>query len=268
MNSFVFAVVVAVLACAYISSGHEEILPAAEERHIADLIAEFPGHFHPKVDDDYVPRGREYFVQSLNMTVYDTALSDTGAPSRILIAVYDIFGFHDHIKQIADAVSAGKGASGQFRVVIPDFFRQGPVGSWETGTDQDVRNVVNYFRQSAENTFGIYGFCWGGRISVKAAQELGAIRAAGLIHPSGVVTDDARSLMGSALLLPASNDPDMDPFEAIVLDRLGLDAVFHRRFTDMTHGFAGAGGNWTTPLVNQRVDQVIDYLIDFMGRHL
>jgi len=260
----VLIIAVITFAFVYLSSGHEHTLSQNEEHHIADLIAKFPGHYHPKVDDDYVPRGRQYFVQELNMTVYDTAPNDAGAPDRVLISVYDIFGFHDHIKQIADTVAAG----GPFRVVIPDFFRQGPVGSWENGVNQDVRDTVNYFRQSANNTFGIYGFCWGGRISVKAAQELGAIRGAGLIHPSGVVTDDALSLMGSALLLPANNDPDMDPFEAIVLDRLGLDSVTHRRFTDMTHGFAGAGGNWTVPLVNQRVDQVINYLVDFMGRHL
>ena len=211
-STFVFAVVL--LSCACFSVGleehkHEHVVSPDEERHIADLIAQFPGHYHPKVDDNYMPRGREYFVQALNMTVYDTAPSDTGAPTRILIAVYDIFGFHDHIKQIADRVAAGKGNSGQFRVLIPDFFRQGPVGSWETGTGQDVRDTINYFRQSGADTFGIYGFCWGGRISVKAAQEIGAIRGAGLIHPSGVVTDDALTLMGSVLLLPASNDPDM-----------------------------------------------------------
>jgi hypothetical protein len=56
----------------------------------------------------------------------------------------------------------------------------------------------------------MFGFCWGGRISVKSGQVYSEdVRAVGLVHPGGVLTEDALTLNAPALLLPAGDDPDM-----------------------------------------------------------
>lgn len=69
------------------------------------------------IEGDYIPRGR--IINIGNLPVYE-------APGnvdrrRLLIAVYDIFGFAtNNMKQITDQMSLQYGG---FRAVLPDFFR-------------------------------------------------------------------------------------------------------------------------------------------------
>lgn len=46
------------------------------------------------------------------------------------------------------------------------------------------------------------------------------------------------------------------------------DNCGHRRFDDMSHGFAGARGNFSDPLIQERVDEVISTLGAFFDRNL
>jgi hypothetical protein len=49
---------------------------------------------------------------------------------------------------------------------------------------------------------------------------------------------------------------------------LGSGSVVHERFADMIHGFAGGSGDWSNPIINGRVDQVIEHLVNFFDEKL
>ena len=53
------------------------------------------------------------------MKVYETGRKNNG---RVIIVVYDIFGYHPNTKQVADKVAE----LGDFRLVMPDFYRSVP----------------------------------------------------------------------------------------------------------------------------------------------
>lgn len=72
----------------------------------------------PPVSSDYQPEGTEITIGDL--TVYETK---NKTPKILLICAYDIFGFHENVKQFADKLNS----SGIFRVVMPDFFRGKPI---------------------------------------------------------------------------------------------------------------------------------------------
>jgi dienelactone hydrolase len=72
----------------------------------------------PPVESNYSPKGTD--TQFEDFTIYETGeLKKNG---RLLICVYDIFGFHLVTKQVCDKL-----ASCGYRVVMPDFFRGKPI---------------------------------------------------------------------------------------------------------------------------------------------
>lgn len=60
----------------------------------------------------------------------------------------------------------------------------------------------------------MYGFCWGGKISVFAASDedftkTSSLNAIGLVHPSRVSTPEAEGVKVPAVLLPSKAEPNM-----------------------------------------------------------
>lgn len=83
-------------------------------------------------------------------------------------------------------------------------------GSWDGIVKWDLYNVIDTFRARENVTeVGIFGFCFGGMVSTRAATEIDEIRAAGLVHPSMIETSDAGSVRSPMYLLPAHDDIDM-----------------------------------------------------------
>lgn len=69
------------------------------------------------IEGNYIPRGRTINIG--NLPVYEAI--DNIDKKRLLIAVYDIFGFaNTNMKQVTDQMAVQYGG---FRVVLPDFFR-------------------------------------------------------------------------------------------------------------------------------------------------
>lgn len=42
----------------------------------------------------------------------------------------------------------------------------------------------------------------------------------------------------------------------------------HRRFDDMLHGFSGSRGNFSDPIIRERVNEVVTTLGEFFDRNL
>jgi len=107
----------------------------------------------PPVESNYEPKGQEITLGD-GQKVYEI-----GTGNRVLICVYDIFGFHPVTKQVCDRLSAAG-----FRLVMPDFWRGKPwkkenfpppdfsvlinwattEGDWVTIVKPDLEKVVKH----------------------------------------------------------------------------------------------------------------------------
>jgi len=201
---------------------------------------------------------------------------------RLLIGVHDIYGLaYPNLKQVTDELGAQNGG---FISVLPDFFRgeyvdldwsaeerqewSDRVTDWGTIVKPDLINIVQYYRSKGVEEFGIYGMCYGGRISALASIEISEyFKASALVHPSGVTDGQAEFVQIPMYLMPASNDPDMSEFYRVLQSKFG-DNCGHRRFDDVTHGFTGGRSNYSDPLIRERVDEVIEKLGVFFDRNL
>ncbi|XP_037047402.1 uncharacterized AIM2 family protein C30D10.14-like [Bradysia coprophila] len=202
----------------------------------------------------------------------------------MLIAVHDIFGFSSsNMKQITDHMAV---QAGGFRVALPDFFRGDHwdinvpitpieraafiqrVGDWETIVKPDLINTVRYYQSQGVQEFAIFGMCWGGRTGTDAAMELSDyFKASAIVHPSLVSNDEAYSVRMPMYLMPSRDQPDMLPFYQVLRNNFG-DNSGHRRFDDMFHGFASTRGNFSDPLNQMHVNEIIRTLGVFFERIL
>jgi len=121
---------------------------------------------------------------------------------------------------------------------------------------------LDHYKAQGITKFGMFGFCWGGKISLKASEELGVddLSAVAQVHPGLVVEGDANLAMCPNVLLPANNDADMVDYCERIKERLGIDACEHQRFTDVAHGFASSLGDWNDELPRTRAEEVIGIL--------
>jgi len=229
---------------------------------------------------DYNPLGT--MINIGNLTVYEYEAPDNKNKKRLLIGVHDIYGLrYDNLKQVTDQMAI---QSDGFKAVLPDFFRgdtwdvdrdpndrqewMDRVGDWNGIIKPDLINIVQYYKSRDVEEFAIFGMCWGGKIATLAAIELSEyFKASGLVHPSSVTDDEAEDVKIPMYLMPASNDPDMSYFYEVLQEKFGENCGF-RLFDDMNHGFTGARGNFSDPLVRERVDEVITKLGIFFDQNL
>lgn len=164
-------------------------------------------------------------------------------------------------------------------------------GSWKKSVKTDVQTVIEHYKRTEGVTsVGIFGFCWGGRITLDAVLELSEIKAAGLVHPSLIKNEEAESVKYPMILLPAKDEPDMVldhsarsfsylflsnflpelqlPFYETLKKNLGENKCAHRRFDDLHHGFCGARGDFADELNGRRVNEVIQLLSSFFLEHV
>jgi len=235
------------------------------------------------VSSDYKAEGSD-FTLGKDLKIYETK---DKAPKTVVICIYDIFGYHPNTKQFADKMSSGGG----FRVVMPDFFRGQPFelagfppkdttglmkwvatkGSWDDVIKKDLLNVVEHYKKQGATSFGIYGFCWGGKMAMKAVSDMDklvVVKAAAAVHPWNLETSDAEAVKRPCLLLPSKDEDDLTPMYDILKKKLGDDKTGHRRFDDMFHGFAAARGDWKEELQRKRADEAIQLVCDFMKKHV
>jgi len=215
------------------------------------------------VKSNYNAKG--VMVEVNGLKIYE---SRDKTPTRLIFVVYDIFGYSDNnnIRQVADKV-----AQAGFRIAMPDFLgkKQSP---FDRGTLDNakiiLKDLIPRYKAEGVKEFGIFGFCWGGLVSVEACSEFDDIKAGALVHPARVQTNHANSLKSPMFLMPSRSEPDMIPFYNIMETKFGKDKIGHHRFEDVGHGFAGAGSNFDDKLTKTRVVQVIQLLRKYFNERL
>lgn len=70
--------------------------------------------------------------------------------------------------------------------------------------------MVNSFITEENITeIGIFGLCWGGKVSTLTVTQLDGVKAAVLVHPSWVENTEAEGVKSPMYLLPSMDEPDM-----------------------------------------------------------
>ncbi len=73
-----------------------------------------------------------------------------------------------------------------------------------------MQNILAYYEETYGITeVGIFGFCWGGKVSAMASIELPGVKVAGLVHPSSVTNEMILEVKNPMYLFPCLDDPDM-----------------------------------------------------------
>lgn len=161
------------------------------------------------------------------------------------------------------------------------------VGDWDSIIRPDLINIVHYYQSLGVEEFAIFGMCWGGSVATLSSIELYSyFNASALVHPSLVTNDQAYDVRTPMYLMPSQDEPDMVslslvnwsiiykkltsgqlPFYQVLRINFG-DNAGHRRFDDMFHGFAAARGNFSDPINQMHVNEVITTLGVFFERNL
>jgi len=231
----------------------------------------------PVLTANYTPQGQVVFAAG--MDTYETGDRNS---TKVLIAVYDIYVFNPgpNIMQICDRL----GEYG-YRVIMPDFFHGEP---WKRDhypypTDEEFRNFVRqtswnesvradmglvlqeYKRQNNATEFGIFGFCFGGKIVAHALDEYADdIKVGAQFHPAGADINDALRIKRPSILLPGSNDPDMTDYCIYINIILGPGSCVYYHFRDVNHGYAGGRADWTNPLIVGRASEAVGMFEQFL----
>ncbi|KAF8640655.1 hypothetical protein AX17_000312 [Amanita inopinata Kibby_2008] len=214
----------------------------------------------PPVHSNYSPKGTLKPYGQFNR-VYVTG-PDTS--ENAIICVYDIFGYFPQTRQGADIIASTLKTT----VYMPDFFEPDPPFSAENfppktpqakadlqaffgGTASPTKAINKlvafgqYLRTSGKNKIGVYGFCWGGKVTLASGGHNTPFNSVAIVHPAMLSAEDARKLT-VPLAIYISKDESMDEYNKI-LDIMAKKPFAaqndHKNYSNMFHGWAAARGN-------------------------
>ncbi|KAF2669103.1 carboxymethylenebutenolidase [Microthyrium microscopicum] len=232
----------------------------------------------PVVAKDYSPKGKYTTVDGLK--TYHTG--ESSAKHGIFV-VYDIFGFFPQTIQGADILAYGN-KDRKYQVFMPDFFDGKPADiSWyppdneEKGkklgaffegpaappkTVEKLNSLIAELKKSHSEieSWGIVGYCWGGKIVNLVSQAGTPFKAAAACHPAMVDPADAPKVTIPIALLP-SQDEDKD---AVAKYEKAL-TVKHtvEWFPTQIHGWMAARSDLEDPKVKSEYERGYKILLDF-----
>jgi dienelactone hydrolase len=240
----------------------------------------------PVVAKDYSPKGKYTTVSGLK--TYETGSS--GSKHAILV-IYDIFGFFPHFPQTiqgADILAYGDKEK-EYQVFIPDFFEGKPADiSWyPPDTEEKGKKLGEFFEGVAAppkhvkkvpelveeikkanpgiESFGVVGYCWGGKIVNLVSQSGTPFKAAATAHPAMVDPADAPKVTIPIAVLP-SKDEDKVAVNAYE-KALKVDHIVEW-FPTQTHGWMAARSNLEDEEVKKEYERGYKILLDFFHTHL
>lgn len=237
----------------------------------------------PVISKGYEPKG-EY------VTIDGLKTYKTGPPSskRALLIIYDIFGYYPQILQGAD-ILANSDKEQQYQVFMPDFFEGKPADiSWyPPDNDEKGRKLGEFFKTTANpqkavervpqvvkaieekysgiESWGIVGFCWGGKIVNLSSQKGTLFKAAAACHPAMVDPSDAPGVSIPYAMLP-SKDEDKSAVEEWQSKVTTKNIV--KWFPDQVHGFMAARGDLEKESVKNDYVKAYQILLEFFHENM
>ncbi|KAJ9212689.1 hypothetical protein DTO166G4_5760 [Paecilomyces variotii] len=241
----------------------------------------------PVVTKGYSPKGEYKTIAGLK-----TYVTGPESASKAILVIYDIFGFFEQTLQGAD-ILANSDAEKKYRVFIPDFFEGSPADiSWyPPQTEEHKQKLGEFFSTKAAppktlskipevvaeanklapssgkfESWGILGFCWGGKItSLAAGKDEKLFKAAAQAHPAMVDPNDAKQVKVPMALL-ASKDEPVDDVKAYK-ENLTVPKLVDT-FPTQIHGWMAARSNLQDPEVVKEYERGYKTVLSFFHEHL
>ncbi|KAG6812066.1 hypothetical protein H0H92_004597 [Tricholoma furcatifolium] len=176
----------------------------------------------PPVHSDYSPKGTFKPFGKFNK-VYVTGPEDSDSK---IVCVFDIFGFFPQTQQGADIIASALKAT----VYMPDFFEPHgpfPIDNFPPKTEKEKHDLQNFFggtasppaaikkltefgqtlKSSGAKHIGVYGFCWGGKVTISAGGASTPFDAVAIVHPAMLSAADAEKLTVPLAIYPSKDEP-------------------------------------------------------------
>ncbi|KAI0735540.1 Alpha/Beta hydrolase protein [Earliella scabrosa] len=238
----------------------------------------------PPVKSDYVPKGKFKSYAGFN-TVYVTGPETPG--KFALVCVYDIFGFKPQTQQGADILADNLNA----QILMPDFFEPGepwPVDQFPPKTDEEKQKLQEFFggianpQQSVEKALnvakalkaegvefvGLYGYCWGGKVTILAgSSEKTPFSAIASIHPAMLSHNDVKDLTIPLGLYPSQDEPVDESKQILeIISKKPIADKSDYKLYDSFHGFAAARANLDDPENKKHYEDLYCRLVSFFSK--
>jgi len=224
-------------------------------------------------------------------TTFDGLKTYSTGPSNAkhgILVIYDIFGFFPQTLQGADILAHGDSEKPK-RVFMPDWFEGSPADiSWYPPDNEEkgkklgaffskeaappktlnkIGPVLEAIKKSEPNitSWGIVGYCWGGKIVNLASQAGTPFKAAAACHPAMIDPADAPKVTIPIAILP-SKDEDKDAVSKYEKELKVKHVV--EWFPDQVHGWMAARSNLDDAKVKQEYERGYKLLLDFFHENL
>jgi len=238
----------------------------------------------PIVTKDYQQKGKYETIGGLK--TYVTGPSDA---TKAIFVIYDIFGYYPQTLQGADILSTSNDHQ-KYLVFIPDFFEGKPADiSWYPPDNEDKKKKLGEFfsgvaappknaakvpdlvkaigeKYSGIKSWGILGYCWGGKIvSLTTSDSSTIFSAAAECHPAMVDPKDAEKIKIPLCMLASGDESaeDVKKFE----ENLTTDKHVET-FSDQIHGWMAARSDLGNERVKSEYERGYKTLVEFFGKYL
>jgi len=238
----------------------------------------------PIVSQGYQEKGKYETIGGLK--TYVTGPSDT---KKAILYVYDIFGYFPQTLQGAD-ILATAGRDEKYQVFIPDWFEGKPADiSWyppdtkekgeklgnffqTTGAPPTTAGKIPSYIQSLQasypnlTSFGIVGFCWGGKIvSIVTSSPDTVFKAGAECHPAMVDPSEAEKIRIPLMML-ASGDESKEDVEKFEKNLQGEKHV--EIFGDQIHGWMAARADLSDQKVKAEYERGYSVLLSWFQKYV
>ncbi|KAI1412788.1 alpha/beta-hydrolase [Hypoxylon sp. FL1857] len=243
----------------------------------------------PPVSSDYNPKGFYETIAGLK-----TYVVGPQSPQRAIIDIYDVFGLAPQTLQGADRLSASLNAL----VIVPDFLEGVYVQpSWiPADTDEKKAALAKFLSEqaafpknveklieirktaaekwpSAEDRWGVFGLCWGGKVAVlacgKGNEGPGRVfKVSGTAHPGRLEAEDAEALTAPHICLASPGEPAdvVAQYKEILAKPGKLGHV--ETYETMFHGWMGARANLADEKNRSEYERGYNQVAEFFAKYL
>jgi carboxymethylenebutenolidase len=205
-----------------------------------------------------------------------------GKPKAGLVVLQEIFGVNSHIREVAD----GYAAEG-YLVVAPATFhrvkhgvelgytaddmqagfalKQGVEGLPAPGVMADIQAAVEYAAKTSGGKVGVVGYCWGGLLTWRAAEQVKGVSAAVPYYGGGSTSAEERARQPHCpVMMHLSDCDDYVPMDSLPAFKQAHPEVEMHMYS-ARHGFncdhRGAYDEASAKLAKQRT-------LAFFAKHL
>ncbi|CZR51727.1 probable hydrolase related to dienelactone hydrolase [Phialocephala subalpina] len=238
----------------------------------------------PIVSKGYEPKGKYETIGGLK--TYVTGPADA---TKAILYIYDIFGYFPQSLQGADILSIADDKT-KYQVFMPDWFEGKPADiSWyPPDTKEKGEKLGNFFqttgappataskvptilkeiesKYSKISTWGVVGFCWGGKIvSLTTSTSSTPFKAAAECHPAMVDPSEAENIKIPLCMLASKDEPkeDVEKFEKNLKGEKHVEI-----FGDQIHGWMAARSDLDDARVKSEYERGYKTLLEFFGKYL